>query len=131
MEEFEIYTEVVKASDSLGLVFGWALISQEGGQPYIDQQGDNVTEEELLKASTQFMIDYRVADEMHDWTKKGMIVHSFPLTTDIAAALGIQSKRSGWMIAMKPEAAMYEKFKDGTYKGFSIGGFANREAASV
>ena len=131
MEEFELYAEVLKASDELGLVFGWALISKVDGQPYVDKQGDNVSEAELLKASTQFMIDYRVADEMHDWAKKGMIVHSFPLTTDIAAAFGIQSKRSGWMIAMKPDAEMYEKFRDGAYKGFSIGGFANREAVTV
>jgi hypothetical protein len=49
-------------------------------------------------------------------------VHSFPLTAEIAKAMGVATKKTGWMIAMAPDAAMLQKFASGEYTGFSIGG---------
>jgi hypothetical protein len=51
-----------------------------------------------------------------------MIVHSFPLTTDIAKALEITTRKTGWLVAMKPNAGVLAKFASKEYKGFSIGG---------
>jgi hypothetical protein len=59
---------------------------------------------------------------MHDQTPMGTVVFAFPLTEDIAKALEIQTKQTGLLIAMKPSADVLEKFVDGTYTGFSIGG---------
>jgi hypothetical protein len=68
------------------------------------------------------MENSRIAKEMHQGEPKGSVVFAFPLTTDIAKSLGITTERTGLLIAMKPTAAVLEKFRDGTYTGFSIGG---------
>lgn len=113
---------VVKVDESLGLVFGFAIVSNVDGEPYYDSQGDHIPEESMLKAATDFMSNSRVAKEMHAGTQMGTVVFAFPLTTDIAKSLGIETGKTGLLIAMQPEASVLAKFKDGTYTGFSIGG---------
>lgn len=115
--------QVCKVDNELGLVFGWAIISKIDGEPYYDTQGDYIPEEAVLKATTEFMLDGGLAKEMHGGDFVGKIVYAWPLTTDIAKAMGVTTKRTGLMIAMKPsEDSVLEKFRDGTYTGFSIGG---------
>lgn len=115
--------QVVKVDDSLGLVFGWAIVCKKDGEPYFDLQGDYIPEESMLKATADFMVKSRVNKEMHTGSQQGTVVFSFPLTTDIAKAMGIASDQTGWMVAVKPDnAEALAKFKDGTYTGFSIGG---------
>ena len=52
------------------------------------------------------------------------------LTTEIAKSLEIETKRTGLIIIMQPSEPVLQKFKDGTYTGFSIGGryVRNKEA---
>jgi hypothetical protein len=115
--------QVIKVSDdSLGLVFGYAIICLEDGKPYYDSQDDHIPEESMLKAATNFMLTQRAAKEMHTGDPIGSIVFAWPLTTDIAERMGIQVKNTGLMIAMKPSKEVFEKFKSGEYTGFSIGG---------
>lgn len=113
---------VFKVDEALGLVFGWGIVCKENGEPYVDVQGDHIPEDAMVKATSDFMENSRVAKEMHAGDAKGCIVHSFPLTTDIAKAMGITSGRTGWMVAMKPDADVLAKFKSGDFTGFSIGG---------
>lgn len=114
---------VIKVDESLGLVFGWAMICKEGGEEYFDVQDDHIPEDAMLKASTDFMLSRRVAKEMHFGDETGTIVFAFPVTEDVAKAMDITTKRSGLMIAMKPSSeALLEKFRSGEYTGFSIGG---------
>lgn len=105
-----------------GLVFGFGIICKIDGEDYYDHHQDNIPEDVMLDGVSDFMHAGRVAKEMHSGADIGMIVHSFPLTTDIAKALEIQTRKTGWLVAMKPNAGVLAKFKDGTYKGFSIGG---------
>ena len=121
-KDFEVAGEVTKIDEELGLVFGWAVVCLEKGQRYFDLQGDHITERAMLKASTEFMADLRVAKEMHVGGMRGEVVHSMPLTKEVAEAFGIESDRTGLMIAMRPDAEMMAKFKSGELKGFSIGG---------
>lgn len=124
-------SEILKVDEELGLVFGFAIVCNIDGAPYydlnVDRSGERVpehiTEKAMLDAVTDFMRNSRDAKEMHAGDVKGSIVHSFPLTSDIAEALEITTKRTGWLVAMKPDdPAMLGKFKDGTLRGFSIGG---------
>lgn len=119
---FETRTKVTKVDERLGLVFGWAIICKEGGEPYFDLQNDHALEQAMLKAATNFMVKSRVAKEMHDGEQRGDVIHSMPMTAEIAKSFGIQADITGWMIAMKPDADMFEKFKSGELTGFSIGG---------
>jgi hypothetical protein len=119
---FDRKAQVVKVDSNLGLVFGFAIVSTLDGEPYFDKQGDHIPEDAMLKAATDFMEHSRIAKEMHAGDQQGSVIYAFPLTTDIAKSLGIVTKQTGLLIAMKPSAEVLAKFQDGTYTGFSIGG---------
>lgn len=115
--------DLAKVDESLGLVFGFAIVCKVDGEDYYDVQGDFIPEDAMLAASCEFMQGARVAKEMHAGEAKGTVVFAFPMTTDIAKALGITTPKTGLLIAMKPDSEdILAKFRDGTYTGFSIGG---------
>lgn len=120
--------DVVKVDSELGLVFGWGIVCKVNGEPFFDSQGDHIPEESMLSATADFMEKSRVAGDMHARDAEGSpipdggVVFSFPLTEQVAKAMGIQCDRTGWMVAVKPSAAVLEKYKSGEYTGFSIGG---------
>jgi hypothetical protein len=117
------YVKVEKVDDGLGLVLGFAIVCKEDGEDYYDLQGDHIPEQSMLEAATDFMKSSRLARDMHTkGDESGQVVFAFPLTTEIAEALGIVTKKTGLIIAMQPDEEMLAKFKDGTYTGFSIGG---------
>lgn len=113
---------VTKYDENLGLVFGWAIVCKQNGEPYFDLQGDHIPEDAMLKAAADFMSHSRTAKEMHAGDPVGSVVFAFPLTEDIAKSMDIGSKQTGFMIAMKPTPEIVAKFKSGEYTGFSIGG---------
>jgi cation transport regulator len=114
---------IAKVDEELGLVFGWAIVSKVNGEDYFDLQGDHIPEQSMLKASVNFMENSRMAKEMHDGEGKGTVLFAFPMTTEIAKSMDIHTTQTGLMIAVKPnDKAMLQKFKDGQYTGFSIGG---------
>ena len=101
---------------------GYAIISTENGEPYYDLQGDHIPEESMLKAAVDFAENSRVASEMHTGESRGTVLFTWPLTGEIAKSFGIQTERTGLLIAMKPDTDMLAKFQSGELKGFSIGG---------
>lgn len=127
---------IAKSDDESRLVFGWGSVISKNGVPVVDTQEDVITPAELLKSTTEFMENVRYAAEMHPRDEnqnftpdmaKGQVVHSFPLTADIAKALGIQTDREGWIIGVKVhDDDVWKRVKDGTLKGFSIGASALR-----
>lgn len=127
VEKFDSFFKVSGVDQGLGLVFGWGIICKENGQDYYDVQKNHIPEAAMVEATTEFMKSSRVHGDMHvrgttPQLTAGMVVHSFPLTADIAKAMGISSDRTGWMVATAPDAAMLAKFASGEYTGFSIGG---------
>jgi hypothetical protein len=119
---FEIRAKVTKIDDSLGLVMGFAIICTEDGEAYWDLQEDHIPEATMMKAALDFMENSQVAKEMHSGEQAGTVVFAWPMTSDIAKAFDIQTKKTGLMIAVKPDADMLKKFQLGEYTGFSIGG---------
>lgn len=125
-----IIGKVSRVDEKLGVVFGYAIVCKVDGEDYydlnIDQDGERVPEhipeDAMLKSSTVFMEHHRVAKEMHSGDQTGQVVHSLPLTTDIAKALDIVTDKTGWIIGMKPSKAALAKYASGEYTGFSIGG---------
>lgn len=115
--------KVTKVDDRLGVVFGWAIVSKEGGADYFDTQGDHIPEDAMLHAATDFMSKRRTMKVMHTGAKKGSVIFAWPMTSEIAKAMGIQTEKTGLMVGVKPDSkAVLDKFASGEYTGFSIGG---------
>ena len=122
-KDFNTEASVLKVDDALGLVMGYAVICNKSGEPYFDTQGDHIPEDSMLSAALDFMSGARIAGDMHKEAEGGSIVFCWPMTADIAKAFDLEVETTGLMIAMKPEKEeTLEKYRDGTYTGFSIGG---------
>lgn len=122
---------IAKVDESLGLVFGWAIVCKVNGEDYYDLNIDRSTgervpehipEDAMTKAALGLMEEGAPGNEMHAGPDSGHYPFLFPLTTDIAKAMGIQTEKTGLMCAYKPEPKVLAKFVDGTYTGFSIEG---------
>ena len=103
------------------------IVCAKNGEPYFDLQGDHIPEDAMLKASLDFMENSQVAREMHGEEQTGSVVFAWPMTKDIAKALGIEVRKTGLIITIKPDDEMLVKFKSGALTGFSIGGGCVRE----
>lgn len=128
--------QVLKVDETLGLVFGWSIICKEDGADYydlnVDREGafkgeripEHIPEDEMLRTCFEFAkAAERPGNEEHIGAAKGEHVFIFPMTTDIAAALEITTKRTGMLIAYHPPADVLAKFVSGELTGFSIEGF--------
>jgi cation transport regulator len=123
--DLKIDATVAKADETLGLVFGYGIVCKIDGEDYFDLQGDHIPEETMLKALLLFSSNGSVAKAMHSGEQIGSYPFIFPMTEDIAKSLDIQVKKTGALIAMKPDSPeILAKFADGTWTGFSIGGYA-------
>lgn len=134
-------TRILKVNESHGLVFGWAIVSKLRNaagdlEDYydlnVDQDGvlkgqrvpEHITEDAVLKAfaeaaGTGFSM---VGNVMHKGEDSGHFPGLFPMTEEIAKALGIVTDRTGLLVCYKPEPEVLAKFKNGTFTGFSIEG---------
>lgn len=128
MTQCELTSQIIKADEDQRVVWGWASVISEDGNPIYDTQGDSISAEVMTKAANAFMMDVRVAKAMHEGDQVGEVIHSFPLTNEIAKAFDIFSDREGWIIAMKiHDDDTWEKVKSGELGAFSIGGTAVKE----
>lgn len=112
-----------KFNKKLGLILGWAIISKQGGEDYYDLQGDHIPEDAMLEASLEFMQKRRTLMLMHKGEKQGEVIYAWPLTTEIAKAMGIKTAVTGLMVAVKPaNKKIIAAAEKGQLTGFSIGG---------
>mgnify|MGYP000217794201 CR=1 FL=1 len=120
--------KILKADDEQRMVYGWASVVTEKGEPVVDRQGDVIEADTLVKAVNDFMEHVRVGKAMHTGEQVGVVVHSLPITKEIGDALGIQSDREGWVVAYKVyDDAVWNMVKSGELAAFSIGGRAVKE----
>jgi hypothetical protein len=120
--------KILKADDEQRMVYGWASVVTEKGEPVIDRQGDVISPETMVKAVNKFMEHVRVGKAMHTGEQVGVVVHSFPITKELGDSLGIHSDREGWIVAYKVyDDAVWEMVKSGKLAAFSIGGRATKE----
>ena len=128
MTKMNIEGKILKADDEQRMVYGWASVVTEDGEPVVDRQGDVIEADTLVKAVNDFMEHVRVGKAMHTGEQVGVVVHSLPITKEIGEALGIQSNREGWVVAYKVfDDTVWEQVKSGELAAFSIGGRAVKE----
>jgi hypothetical protein len=126
--------KIAKIDDSLGLVFGWAIVCKHNGEDYydlnVDQAGphagkrvpEHVPESVMTKAALDLALNGAPGNEMHEGPDVGHYPFLFPMTTEIAKAMGITTEMTGLMCAFKPPASVLAKYQSGEYTGFSIEG---------
>ena len=120
--------KILKTDDEQRMVYGWASVVTENGEPVVDRQGDVIGAETLVKAVNEFMEHVRVGKAMHTGDQVGVVVHSLPITKEIGDSLGIQSDREGWVVAYKVfDDDVWAMVKSGELAAFSIGGRAIKE----
>jgi len=120
--------KILKTIDEERMAYGWASVITEKGEPVVDRQGDIIKAPALTKAVTKFMEEVRVGKAMHEGEQIGQVIHSWPVSDEIAKSVGIESDREGWLVAFKvSDEEIWKKVKSGELSAFSIGGKGRKE----
>ena len=123
------HVEICKDLSTADTLYGYAIVCKElndEGQfeDYFDTQGDHITEPYMKTVADNFMFSSRVAKFQHDGDQIGLVIHSLPVTEELADRLGWTISKTGWVIGMKPDDdAIIKAYQNGAITGFSIGGF--------
>jgi DNA adenine methylase len=117
MQRLIKFEEVVRKSDELGILWGYASVAD-----LVDLQGDVVPQEELVRAVYQFMEDYyaeqAVIRENHDEVAEVVLVES---------TFHFLAGKLRWYVGVKLLTdELRQAARDGEISGFSIGGTADQ-----
>lgn len=126
MSNITFCAEIIEKKEDQQLIFGWASVIEEKGETIIDYEGDIISEVELEKAFYDFVLNARVAGEMHINKNAGRLVECIVFTKEKQKVLGIDLGKVGAWVGFKVDKDVFAKVKDGTYKMFSIGGIGIR-----
>lgn len=127
-------TDILKVDESLGIVFGYAIVCREKNEAgewvdHFDTQGHHIPEDEMLKASVEFAqqaaMNKRASKDMHEGDDIQEVVQMIAVTEELAKALDWDIKKTGLVIALKPTPEVLEMYKSGERTGFSMGGRGN------
>lgn len=120
---------VAKVDKGNRLVVGWGMVCKKAGEPYYDTDNQHFPEDLTIKAWIDFMKEARVHKAMHSGDQVGEVVFAFPATEEFMKSLGMKlGDQSGMLVGVQvADDGVLEKFYDGTYKGFSVGGSATFE----
>lgn len=119
--------KIAKTNDVRNQVFGWASVSMRDGELLTDLQGDEIEPAELEKASHDFVLNARVANEMHAGGPIGKLIEAVFVDPAKLAAMGLVNKSApdvGLWVGFQLEPASYAKVKAGEFSMFSIEGTA-------
>lgn len=126
--DISILSDIFKSDDEARIVYGWGSVVTKNNEPVVDLHGDVISPNELVTATTEFMKSARQSLRMHKGSQVGQVVHSFPLTYEIAKSLGIETENEGWLVGVHvTDDDTWNAVKSGTLTAFSIGGKAVRK----
>ena len=126
---------IAKTNEPKGLVYGFANIVQNAdGSPVVDLEGHIIEPETLEDAAVDFMLHHRATGEMHVGGANGTIVESLVASPAKYEAMGFPAEvakamPTGLWIGVKVDKDVFARVKNGTYKAFSIHGYANEVPA--
>lgn len=137
--------KIVKVDAAQHLVFGWASICEIEGRPVTDTQGDQILPATIEESAYDFVLNSRVAGEMHEGGKNGIakigqLVESMVFTAGKTPAMlqsltgqGINAVMDmpfcGWWIGFKvTDPDTWAAITAGQLVAFSIGGKGKRAA---
>lgn len=132
------HMKVAKVDNEQCLVFGFFSINKVGDNLVEDLQGDMIETDTLEKAAYDFVLNARVAGEVHVRKNVGRLVESVMLTYEkqdtiskCLQAMGIKAELSlgceGWFGGFRvDDDDVWASVKAGDYPAFSIGGSGSR-----
>lgn len=128
---FQSTVKILSKNDDQHLVFGWFSVIEENGKAVVDNQGDVISEADLEKAAYDFVLNARVAGEMHKRIGVGDLVESMVFTREKQQLLGIDLKKIGWLGGFKiTDEQTWVAVKSGKLPAFSISGVAESTPVS-
>jgi hypothetical protein len=108
--------ELLKVDKAKRIVYGLFLVPEKA-----DHDGDVISEEDIEKVAHGFIADYRTIDEMHKDVISADIVESAIAWEDGLKYYGKELTKGTWFGAIKVhDKEVWEKVRNGTYKGFSV-----------
>lgn len=128
MEKFKKEFSCKAMKVEAGIVYGYGITclkKDEKGIPrsYVDKLDEHLPEAFLQDLTLNYMEGDRVAKDMHTGEPIGKVVYGFPMTSELARSLKISDwDQTGFLVGMKPNDEVLEKFKTGERTGFSLGG---------
>lgn len=127
--EGRIPAEIAKGGP-LGLYFAWGAFCKVDGAPFVDSHGDVIPEDDMVAAALSLAEAGKLNLE-HTEDARGSVPLVFPLVSDVAKALGIESTRSGLIVGFRPDATLAKAIDAGEVTEMSIEGRALVEAAKA
>jgi cation transport regulator ChaB len=123
-------SDIIKVDTGRRIVWGWASVSTMKGELVTDLQGDRIAPDQMEKMADRFMRSARAAKAMHDGEDVGEVIHSFPLTKELAEAFDLGTDREGWITGTYIKSDdEWAKVVKGEYRGLSIGARGRRKPA--
>jgi hypothetical protein len=103
------------------LIFSWAMVSEVNGAPHYNTNGTHFDPSGLLKAALGYALDGNgTILKNHEGGTVGKVCFIFPVTTEVAKAMGFGSKLTGILLAIRPDdMTMLDQFESGQLTGFS------------
>lgn len=132
-DAFNLDVDFCKRDDEERIVYGFASVIEDNGKVVTDRQGDQIPVAELVKAAHNFMLNSRTGGQMHvrkgsQAVKIGDVVESVVLRPELQQALGIDLKKTAWLIGVKvADDEVWDRVKKGELRAFSIGGRGKRK----
>ncbi len=127
LQTIERLGRIVKVDQSRKIAYGWANVITEKNCPVVDSQGDMIAPGELIRFTTDFMLDSRVGKTVHEGEQTHVVVHSMPMTYELAKAFGIDTPDEGWLVGVYiHDPDTLAKAVSGELAAFSIGGAGER-----
>ena len=108
-------------------ILGWALVSTVDKKPYYDEENHHIPDDEMLRASLDYMLNSRRGLVNHRGGEAGEVLFSFPFTVDLCGAFEIGAPVSGWAVCWRPfSQEIMDRAHAGEFSGFSIRGIAKK-----
>lgn len=141
--EVSLVTRFAKNAVQQRMAIGYAVVCEKRNskgefEPYFDDDRDfpeHITPQCMVEAACDFAMSDRISGVMHksadgsmpndpeEVEPRGVVVHTFPLTQEIADALEITVQKTGMIVAVRPnDESVLEDIRSGKYAAFSIGG---------
>lgn len=120
-DDVTLTTNIYKVDDEKRVVYGVVM------EPNVlDSHSDYTSPEEIEDAAHVYLVNSRVVGDQHSQQASADVVESY--ITPTSMNIGKQLVQEGsWVMGVKVhDDEMWAGVKDGSYTGFSIGGFAHR-----